>query len=244
MAGEFLFSVQWLDFSADSVLLAMGHALFTLSVGAAIGVAYGAYAPDRVPVGRSIMAVAIFDTAVAIAAGVAIFPVLFANHMEPAAGPALLFLSVPYAFGNLPQGEIYGALFFLLTTLAALGSAIALLEPSVASLLQYTRLKRWQAALGVAVIVWMLGAAVAASLGEDSELPALLPALDRLTTTFLLPLGALAVAVLVGTYLDEERLRVEMYRESRSLFRLWLLLLRCVAPLVILVVWFRALMPD
>jgi NSS family neurotransmitter:Na+ symporter len=244
MAGEFLFSVQWLDFSADSVLLAMGHAFFTLSVGAAIGVAYGAYAPDRVPVGRSIMAVAIFDTAVAIAAGIAIFPVLFANHMEPASGPALLFLSVPYAFGNLPQGEIYGALFFLLTTLAALGSAVALLEPSVSSLLQYTRLRRWQAALGVAVIVWMLGAAVAASLGEGSELPALLPALDRLTATFLLPLGALAVAVLVGAYLDEERLRVEMYRESRSLFLLWLLLLRCVAPLVILVVWFRALMPD
>lgn len=243
-AGEFLFSVQWLDFTSQSVLVALGHAFYTLSVGVGIGIAYGAYAPERVPLGRSIVAVAIFDTAVAMAAGVAIFPVVFANHMEPTLGPGLLFLSVPYAFGNLAQGEIYGALFFLLTVLAALGSAVALMEPGVASLVQHTRLRREWATLVVGALVWLLGVAVAASLSDTSALAGLFPLLDRVTASFLLPLGALAVAVFVGWRMQESLLRGEMYRESGGFFQIWLLLLRFVAPLVILVVWFWSIMPD
>lgn len=243
-AGRFLFSVQWLDFTSESVLLALGHAFYTLSVGVGIGIAFGAYAPDRVPLGRSIVAVAIFDTAIALAAGVAIFPLVFANHMEPTLGPGLLFLSVPYAFGNLPQGEIYGALFFLLTVLAALGSAVALLEPGVGSLVQYTRLRRGPATLLVGVLVWLLGAAVALSLAEASPFAGLFPWLDRVTANFLLPLGALAVAVFVGWRMQETLLRSEMVRESEGFFQVWLLLLRFVAPLAILVVWFWSIMPD
>ncbi|MEQ8515654.1 MAG: sodium-dependent transporter, partial [Chromatocurvus sp.] len=200
--------------------------------------------PDRVPLGRSILAVAIFDTAVAMAAGVAIFPVVLANHMEPTLGPGLLFLSVPYAFGNLAQGEIYGALFFLLTVLAALGSAVALLEPGVGSLVQYTRLRREWATLLVGALVWLLSVAVAASLSDGSAVAGLFPLLDRVTASFLLPLGALSVAVFVGWRMQESLLRGEMYRESGLFFQVWLLLLRFVAPLAILVVWFWAIMPD
>lgn len=243
-AGEFLFSVQWLDFTSQSVLLALGHAFYTLSVGVGIGIAYGAYAPDRVPLGRSILAVAIFDTAIAMAAGVAIFPVVLANHMEPTLGPGLLFLSVPYAFGNLAQGEIYGALFFLLTVLAALGSAVALLEPGVGSLVQYTRLRREWATLLVGALVWLLSVAVAASLSDGAAVAGLFPLLDRVTANFLLPLGALSVAVFVGWRMQESLLRREMYRESGLFFQVWLLLLRFVAPLAILVVWFWSIMPD
>jgi len=242
-AGRFLFSVQWLDFTSESILLALGHAFYTLSIGVGIGIAFGAYAPDRVPLGRSVLAVAMFDTAIALAAGIAIFPLVFGNHMEPTLGPGLLFLSVPYAFGNLPQGEIYGALFFLLTVLAALGSAVALLEPGIGSLVQYTRLRRVPATLLVGVLVWLLGAAVAASLSGVPRFDGLFPWLDRLTASFLLPLGALAVAVFVGWRMQETLLRGQMYRESEGFFQLWLLLLRFVAPLAILVVWFWAIMP-
>ena len=243
-AGDFLFSLQWLDFTSQSVLVALGHAFYTLSVGVGIGVAFGAYAPRHVPVGRSVLAVAVFDTAVAMAAGVAIFPVVFAKHMEPTLGPGLLFLSVPYAFGNLDQGDIYGSLFFLLTALAALGSAVALLEPGVGSLVQHTRLCRVRATLLLGALVWLLGVAVAASLSDASVLAGFFPLLDRVTASFMLPLGALAVAVFVGWRLDEGLLRGEMYRESEGFFRVWLLLLRFVAPLAILVVWFWSITPD
>lgn len=242
-AGDFLFSVQWLDFTAESVLLALGHAFYTLSVGVGIGVAFGAYAPDRVPLGRSIVAVAIFDTVIALAAGIALFPLVFANHMEPALGPGLLFLSAPYAFGNLPQGEIYGALFFLLAVLAALGSAVALLEPGIGSLVQHTRLRRVPATLLLGAMVWLLGAAVAASLTAGSRFAGLFSWLDRMTANFMLPMGALAVAVFVGWRMDETLLRGAMYRESAGFFQVWLLLLRFVAPLGILVVWFWTIMP-
>jgi len=242
-AGDFLFSVQWLDFTSESVLLALGHAFYTLSVGVGIGIAYGGYAPARVPLGRAIVAVAIFDTAIAAAAGVAIFPVVFANHTEPTLGPGLLFLSVPYAFGNLAQGEIYGALFFSLTALAALGSAVALLEPGVSSLVQFTRLRRPSATLLVGALIWLLGAAVAVSLAETSPLAGLLPLLDRVTAGFMLPLGALSVAVFVGWRMQTALLRDAMVRESEGFFQVWLLLLRCVAPIAILVVWFWGIRP-
>ena len=111
-AREFLFSVQWADFSPRTVLIALGHAFFTLGVGVGTGLSYGAYAPPRIPIGRSVMAVAVFDTMIALLVGVVIFPLVFANNMAPAGGPGLLFISVPYAFGNLLQGELFGALFF------------------------------------------------------------------------------------------------------------------------------------
>ena len=243
-AGNFLFSVQWLDFTSDSVLAALGHAFYTLSVGLGIGIVFGAYSPERLPLGRSILAVAIVDTAIALAAGVAIFPVVFANHVEPALGPGLLFLSIPYAFGNLPQGELYGALFFLLTVLGALGSAVALLEPGVASLVHLTRLRRVGATLAIGVIVWSLGAFVAASLGQGAFLPGLLPTLDHLTASLMLPLGALAISLFVGWQMPESLLRSTMARESEALYLCWLVLLRFVAPLAILVVLFWSLMPE
>jgi NSS family neurotransmitter:Na+ symporter len=124
-AQEFLFSVKLRDFSAQSVLVALGHAFFTLGAGVGVAITYGAYAPDRIPIGRSVIAVALFDTLISLAAGLAIFPIVFANNIEPSMGPGLMFVSVPYAFGNIMQGELFGTLFFALVAVAALGSAVA-----------------------------------------------------------------------------------------------------------------------
>ena len=162
-AREFLFSVKWIDFSPRAVLVALGHALFTLGVGVGTGISYGAYAPERIPIGRSVMAVAVFDTMIALLAGLAIFPLVFANNMEPAMGPGLLFVSVPYAFGNMVQGELFGTVFFLLVVVAALGSAVAMMEPVVRTLMQQARCgasrRCWWSA-----VVWLLGLAVVLSL--------------------------------------------------------------------------------
>ena len=181
------------------------------------------------------IAVAVFDTVIALLAGLAVFPVIFANNIEPSMGPGLVFFSVPYAFGNVVQGDLFGALFFLLMALAALGSAVAIMEPAVGSLVQMTRLRRPLAVLVVGSVIWLLGLAVALSLAADGHdtrygSGSLLSLLDSLTADCLLPLVALMIAILVGWRLRPELLRIALRRESAFFFSLWRLLLRYIAP--------------
>ena len=83
---------------------------------------------DRAEPGRTVIAVALFDTLIAVAAGVAIFPIIFASNLDPAMGPALIFVGVPYAFGNMAGGELYGGVFFLTFSVVAIASALVLAD--------------------------------------------------------------------------------------------------------------------
>jgi NSS family neurotransmitter:Na+ symporter len=236
--GDFLFSTKVVDFSRQSVLLALGQAFFTLGVGVGTGISYGAYAPQRIPIARSVLAVAVFDTLFALLAGLAIFPIVFASNVEPASGPGLLFISLPYAFGNLMQGELAGTVFFVLMVVAALGSAVAIMEPIVATLIQRLRLARFTATLLVTAAVWLMGLAVVMSLVTKTQWFGhrnLLDILDSVTAGVLLPLVALLIAILVGWRLRPEILRLELTRESDLFFSLWRFLLRYIAPLAIAV---------
>ncbi|MEH6585257.1 MAG: sodium-dependent transporter [Halioglobus sp.] len=242
-ARDFLFNIQMIDFTRESVLAAMGHALFTLTVGVGAGMIYGAYTPARIPIGRSVMAVAVFDTIIALLAGMAIFPVILAHNLAPAAGPGLLFISIPYAFGNAPQGELFGTLFFAMTTVAALGFAAALMEPAVSLLQQQLRLRRVTAVLIVGACAWLIAWAVAASVatGAQPGMPSLLHKLDFATANILLPLVCLGTAVLVGWRLNKSVLRPQLARESDLSFSLWRGLLRYIAPPAIVLVMLAGL---
>ncbi len=240
-AGKFLFSSVSFDFTASSVLAAMGHAFFTLGIGVGVGVTFGAYAPEKIPIGRTVLAVAILDTFVAIFAGVAIFPLVFANNLEPNMGPALMFVSLPYAFSNMPDGEIFGVLFFLLISVVALASAVAVAEVAMSTLVERLRLRRSIAALSMAALVWLLALPAALSFNLWQEVRwfnglTLFQLLDILTTQIMMPVAALLVALFAGYALRREVLRVEMYRESNQFYFLWRACLRYIAPPVILVV--------
>ncbi|MDH4042284.1 MAG: sodium-dependent transporter [Gammaproteobacteria bacterium] len=244
---EFLFTLKPIDFSWGSMLAALGQALFTLGVGVGTGISFGAYAPRRLPIGRSILAVAVFDTAIALMAGLAIFPIVFANNMEPSMGPGLMFISLPYAFGNIMLGELFGTLFFALVVLVALGSVVAIMEPVVGALMQRLRLRRASAAIAVGVLVWLLALVVTLSFAPGDEYTrlangSLFRFMDKLTADFLLPLVALLTAVLVGWRLRPEILRLELYREMDLFFSLWQRLLRYIAPPAIAVIIIAALL--
>jgi NSS family neurotransmitter:Na+ symporter len=237
-AGHFLFSIKLMDFTPQSVLVALGHAFYTLSVGVGIGISYGAYAPERIPVGRSVVAVAVFDTLIALVAGLAIFPIVFANNIEPSMGPGLMFVSLPYAFGNLMEGEVFGFLFFALVAVAALGSSVALMEPVVGYIIQRTGLHRIPAVIVLTAVVWglSLGSVLSFNVWEDRIWYGnwnFFQLLDVITADFLLPLVSLLTAIFVGWRMRREFLRTELYRESGLFFSLWLFLLRYVAPLAI-----------
>ena len=244
-AGDFLFSSISYDFTAASVLIAMGHAFFTLGIGVGVGMALGAYTPDRTPIGRAVLAVVIVDITVALGAGLAIFPIVFANNVEPSMGPGLMFVSLPFAFGNMPQGEFFGTLFFAMVCLVALGSALVLAEPPMTYLCQRLRLRRPLAALLLAPVIWMLALCAALSFNQWSEVTwyrqmTFFELLDWVATDLLLPLVGLLVALLVGYALRREALRVELYRESGEFFFLWRACLRYIAPPAILVIMLAA----
>jgi NSS family neurotransmitter:Na+ symporter len=243
---EFLFSIKPIDFSWNSMLAALGQALFTLGVGVGTGISYGAYAPSRLPIGRSVMAVGVFDTAIALMAGLAIFPIVFANNMEPSMGPGLMFVSLPYAFGNIMLGELFGTLFFALVVLVALGSVVAIMEPVVGVLMQRLRLRRFSAAVAVGVLVWLLSTLVALSFapgepGVHLANGSLFRLVDAFTANYMLPLVALLTAVLVGWRLRPEILRLELERERDVFFSLWQRLMRYIAPPAIVIIIVAAL---
>jgi NSS family neurotransmitter:Na+ symporter len=236
-ADRFLFRTHWSDFTGDSVLLALGHAFYTLGIGVAAGISFGSYAPDRFPIGRAVLSTAVVDTLIAIAAGLAIFPLLLAFNAEPAAGPGLVFISIPYALGNMAQGALAGTLFFCVVVLALVGSAVALLEPSVAVLMQQFRLRRRVAAPILVALVWLLSAVVALSLGGTGP-SGLLVGLDSLTSRFLLPISALITTTFVAFCMHEGLLRAEFARESDLHYHTWHLLVRFVSVPAIVIILF------
>ena len=138
----FLFSPDLSKLTTEGMLTALGHAFFTLSLGMGVMMAYGSYLPKDVSIVKTAVTVSILDTVVALLAGLAIFPLVFANGLEPGAGPGLIFQTLPLAFSQMPGGVLFGSLFFVLLVIAAVTSAISLLEPVVEWLTEHKGISR------------------------------------------------------------------------------------------------------
>ena len=128
---DFLLNPDFSKITPNVVIMAMGQAFFSLAIGVGVMLTYGAYVPATVSLPQAAFTIAIADTLVAVLAGVAIFPVVFANGLDPGDGPGLIFVTLPIAFGNMPAGYIIGLLFFTLLFLAAFSSVLGMLEPVV-----------------------------------------------------------------------------------------------------------------
>lgn len=168
-------------------------------------------------------------------AGLAIFPIVFANGLAPGSGPGLIFVTLPIAFAQIPGGAIAGLAFFLFLGLAALTSTIALLEPAVEYLEQRSGWNRHRATLAIGLSIWLLGLASALAFNVWSDFTILdkniFDLLDFITANILLPLGGLLVAVYAGRVLSAASLAQELGLRRPALFRLWRFVLRYVTPL-------------
>jgi NSS family neurotransmitter:Na+ symporter len=160
---SFLFDPDFSEIDADAVLTAMGHAFFTLGLGMGAIMVYGSYLPSGISITKTSLYIAGADTIVALLAGIAIFPLVFANGLEPGAGPGLIFQTLPIAFGNMTGGWLFGILFFVLLVFAALTSAISLVEPIVAWLVENRGFTRAKASVLSGVAIWALGVTLAFS---------------------------------------------------------------------------------
>ena len=236
----FLFSFDASKLTWDGTLTAMGHAFFTLSLGMGAIMAYGAYMPSKASISTTVVTIGVLDTVVALAAGLAIFPIVFVEGLVPGSGPGLMFETLPVAFGNLPFGAILGTIFFLLVSFAAITSAISLTEPALAFLVEEYNAKRWRVAISLGAACWLLGIGTVLSFNvwADAKLFGLtfFDLVDYVSGKIMLPLGGLLIAVFAGWVLNrritDEQLGFDGLRRE-----VWDLAIRFVAPLGVLVVF-------
>lgn len=239
---NFLFSFNFDALTWEGVLEALGHAFFTLSLGMGAIMAYGAYMPEHARIGRTVVAVGFLDTLIALVAGLAIFPIVFANPtIEPGSGPGLMFISLPVAFGNMPGGLLFGSVFFVLVTLAAWSSAISLIEPAVAYLVESRNFHRITANLSLGLLAWVfgLGSVLSFNIWSENRIAGFnfFELMDFLTSSVMLPLTGLFIAIFVGWIMRPQSVRDELSDESDKVFCLWRIIVRYISPPAVLVVF-------
>lgn len=244
-AAVFLFKPDFSRIDGAVFLTAMGQAFFSLSLGMCAMMTYGAYLPRDVSIPRAAIGVALTDTAVALLAGLAIFPIVIQYIGTPTGGgPGLIFTSLPNAFAQM--GALSGLVFFFLLVVAAWTSSISLLEPTTAYLVERTRLSRRAAAVSVAALTWLLGLASVLSLNRWQEVRILgfgiMDFIELLANDLMLPLGGFLISVFVGWVLSGRIVREQFEGVPEAVFRAWLVLVRYVAPILVGIVLVRGVM--
>jgi len=243
-AMSFLFAPDFSNVTSDTLLQAMGQAFFSLSLGMGSIMAYGAYMPKNQNVVNSSFTVASLDTLIAILAGLAIFPIIFAFNLEPNSGPGLVFVSMLSAFNQMQFGQLIGPLFFILLSVAALSSSISLLEPGVAYLSEEGVLSRKSSAIIISTFIWILGLGSAFSFNIWSDFNLIgnknfLDSMDFLANQILLPLGGMLIAIFVGWYMDKSLIKSEVGVTNSLLYRMWRFFVKFVAPLCVGYIFYR-----
>jgi len=242
---EFLFAPDFSKLSTESVLVALGHAFFTLSLASGAIMTYGSYLPKNTSIVKTSIAVAIVDTVVALLAGMAIFPIVFAYGLEPGAGPGLIFVTLPIAFGQMPFGIVFGTLFFVMLSIAALTSAISLIEPAVAWLTEKCQFSRLKACVTSGLVLWILGVGTVLSFNiwEQHKIfgKNFFELIDFLTANLMMPLGGLLVAIFSAWIINSKVAEQELGLGKGICFKLWQLTMRYLTPIGIVVVFLNAL---
>lgn len=242
---NFLFKPNLSALTPNSILIALGHAFFTLSIATGSIMMYGAYLPHDASIPKATLAIIIADTLIALLAGLAIFPIVFAHGLEPSAGPGLIFKTLPIAFGNMPYGNFFATLFFIMLFFAAYTSAISLIEPTVAWLIENLGMTRTKSTISAGVVLWVLGIGTVLSFNEWENYKIFglnfFEALDYLTANIMLPLGGFFIA-LFGAWRLKKRTTLEALNFRNGLYyKSWRLVLGIVAPIAISIVFLNAI---
>jgi NSS family neurotransmitter:Na+ symporter len=251
-AVAFLFDPDFSKLDADVVLGAIGQAFFSASVAMGLTVTYGCYMRRQDGIMKSAVIITLADTIVAMLAGLAIFPLVFANGLDPAGGPGLIFRTLPVAFASMAGGRLVGTIFFLLLVFAALTSSIAILETIISPFIQLRRVRRSIAATVAGVAAWLIGLATVLSFNVWADVRPLgaIPRLaekgvfdliDYAATNIMLPLGGVLIAIFAGWRVTRGASRRELGLDDGMYYRLWRLLIRFAVPVLVAAVLFAGL---
>ncbi|GGA04310.1 sodium-dependent transporter [Blastomonas marina] len=253
-AVAFLFTPDWSKLTPGVMNSALGQALFSLSLGVAGLITYGSYIGGSDRLGPTAGIIAVADTSVALLAGLMIFPIVLSVGLDPAAGPTLVFQTLPFAFQEMPAGSLIGLLFFLLILVAAVTSSISLLEVPTAWGIGEMKWSRMKSAtifgLGSFVIgiFCLLGYNVWADvrpLGfwDIFAETDILDTVDGFTGKIMLPLGAFFTAIFVGWKADR-RLVAETTGLSRFWLGVWRFLIAWLCPIAVAIILVTGLFPS
>jgi len=245
---EFLIKTDFSKVNGTVVLMALGQVFFSLSIGMGTIITYGSYIQKDNNLANTSVQVSLIDTTVAVLAGVAIFPAVFAFGISPASGEALTFIVLPGIFQQMTGGMIFSFMFFLLLALAALTSTISVLEVIVAYFSEQLGLSRKKAILLATLSMFVLGITASLSLGLTSKVRLFgLNTFDLFNTTtanILLPLGGLLIVIFLGWFFPGKNVRDELSNEGSLKARYYMLyrfIIRFVAPIAITIVFLNGI---
>ncbi|TNE57512.1 MAG: sodium-dependent transporter [Alphaproteobacteria bacterium] len=244
---NFLFTFDLSKITGAVVLSALGQAFFSVGVGGAIMLTYGAYLERDTHIPGSALIIALSDTAVAIIAGLLIFPLVFGFNLNPGEGPGLIFVTLPIAFGQMPLGNIIGAAFFVLALVAAITSSISMLEILASWVEERSRLGRKTGVIVGGLAVWAVGLLTVFSfnkwagfhpLGRLSTFQGMtiFELIDFVTGKIMLPLGGLLIALIAGWVMTRQSSRDELPAMSDTTFLVWRVLVRYLAPIAVAII--------
>ncbi len=239
-AGEgmkFLFKPDFSKITPKVILEALGQAFFSLSIGMGTLITYGSYISKKQNLTSTAFNVTMADTIIAIIAGIAIFPAVFAFGIPPASEEGLVFITLPVIFEQMPGGYFFSLLFFVLLSVAALTSTISVLEVIVAYMSEELNITRKQATILGTVTVAVLGAFA-------SNSSAVFSVLNFTSATVLLPLGGLLIVVFIGWFYNKRKVEAELTNEGEFnswFFKPFILLVKYLAPIAIAAVFLYGL---
>jgi len=246
---NFLFHPDFSKVTGAVVLTAMGLAFFKLSVGMGTMITYGSYFRDDQNIPVTALRVMLADLTVSILAGIAIFPAVFTYGFKPEAGPSLLFITIPAVFSQMPFGNVFVVLFFVLGAIAATGAMLSIMEVPVAYLHQRFGLSRLKATALTVVLLGLIGSTAALS---NSTLAGfklfgmtMFDLYDYLTSNLLMPVGGLFICIFVGWVWGEEKVRAALSNDgdlhNSAMISTFFFIVRYVAPITIVVILLRGL---
>ena len=238
------------DFSKlgwKAVVIAMGHSFFTLSLGMGAIMVYGSYLPHNASIAKTSIAVSLADTAVALTAGMVIFPIVFANGLQAEQGPGLIFKTLPIAFGTMDGGTFFGTLFFILLVFAAWTSSISLIEPAVAWLVENHGFNRVAASVWAGIVTWLVGLITVFSFNIWSDVKLLhhvkgfedatpFDLMDFVTSNLMLPIGGLLIAIFAVWLMSKNASRDELKLQNETVYLIWRYVVKFITPIAVLIV--------
>jgi len=254
-AFAYMFAFEPSKLNASVLMSAVGHAFFTLSLGLGTVMIYGSYLSKKTSISQVSFAIVAIDTMIALIAGMVIFPLVFQYDLEVGGGPGLIFQTLPIAFAQMPNGMVWGTLFFALLLFAAITSAISMLEPIVAWLSESKKISRAMSSILLGSTIWLFGIACALSFNDWAfsfqfmgvqKSTGVFDIFDLLTSNILLPLGGVLIAVFAGWVMHEkissEELMVSTHWCGGKCYAIWRILIRYLSPTAIIVVLFYQLL--
>ncbi|MEZ4871187.1 MAG: sodium-dependent transporter [Bdellovibrionales bacterium] len=239
-AVAFLFAPDFSKLTADSMLEAVGHSFFTLSLGMGAIMVYGSYLDEKENLFKISIAVAALDTAIALLAGLVIFSIVFTFNLDPQSGPGLIFGTLPKLFTQIPGGNFLAVVFFFIVTFAAITSAVSILEVVVAFWSERYELSREKTSIATGLIMFFVGILHVFSTNEWGDIFSILgktnffDLFDLLTSAYLLPLGGVMISLYFGWVLGPEAIKNALGDKPAIAQVSLLWTCRLIAPLLVL----------